>query len=608
MKQLYALMIATAGTLAAVAQTPKTKYNADSLLSRWVIDVNLLGGLSSQNFTTNKSSLNYLNAVNANPGELKFKNGVAYGGDAQLGFFFGKKRHFGIGAGFMYLMQEGYASLNNYHVEYQAADFAGSTFRQSITGNDLNEHLAITNMNIPVMLKYKNRFSKRWGFTADAGALFNVQMKSAYKAHANFDYEAIYQLRANADGGTTAVYDNSPVPSVNDWLITKAEFLRNNPNGNMPEYFNTKRALGYSVGLNETVPTKQGNVSYNKGSIGFMLQPSFNYFLSDDVALNFGGYYMFQPFKNNATANYHLTDGAGNYSSMLNNATASTNQSYGLNIGARFFLGNKKDRDHDGITDRKDKCPDVFGLAKFDGCPDTDGDGIQDSEDSCVTVFGLARFHGCPDTDGDGIPDKDDLCPLVFGLEKYHGCPDRDGDGIIDKDDSCPDVFGLVQFHGCPDRDGDGVPDADDKCPDVAGPIANQGCPIDDVKTPAPTKAGIDGDISTPILFESDRSYVPESYIPEIDEAARQLKDDKDSYLTIDGHADTTGAEMHNEGLSQKRANAVKKIIVDKGVNASRIKTTGHGSDIPVAPNETPEGRQKNRRSVMKLVKTRYKN
>jgi hypothetical protein len=48
----------------------------------------------------------------------------------------------------------------------------------------------------------------------------------------------------------------------------------------------------------------------------------------------------------------------------------------------------------------------------------------QDSADACPDVFGLAALNGCPDTDGDGIADKDDACPDVFGLAALKGCPD----------------------------------------------------------------------------------------------------------------------------------------------------------------------------------------
>jgi outer membrane protein OmpA-like peptidoglycan-associated protein len=136
MKFISILLAATVGSFTVFAQGTKADYNTDNLLSRWAIDVNLLGGLNMQNFTTENSIGNYLNAVNTNTGDLKFKDGAAYCADAQIGFFFGKKRHSGIGTGFMYMMQQGNAVLDNYHVEYQATDIRGNTFRQVITGND----------------------------------------------------------------------------------------------------------------------------------------------------------------------------------------------------------------------------------------------------------------------------------------------------------------------------------------------------------------------------------------------------------------------------------------------------------------------------------------
>ena len=601
MKKLLFVLIATSGSLSAIAQGTSPKYAADSLLPRWVLDINLLGGMGSQNFTTANSTANYPNALNANTGELKYKNGSAIGADAQLGFFFGKKRHFGLGTGFMYMQQYGDAVLNNFHIEYQATDGSGNTYRQLMTGNNVKERISSANMNIPIVLKYKNRFSKHWGFAADAGAVINLQMKNTYNTHATFDYEAIYKFGLNEQGDKVAIYDNSPIPSVNDWMITKAEFLRNNPDGNLQNYFDQKRALGFGVGQAMAPKSTKGNTSYTTGSVGFIIQPSFSYFLSDNAALNFGLFYMYQPFKSNALPGYRLSDVSGNYSSVMNNVTATTNQVYGLNIGARFFLG-RHDRDHDGVADRKDKCPDVFGLAKFDGCPDTDGDGVPDKEDSCVTIAGSLLFHGCPDSDGDGIIDRLDECPLVFGLAIFHGCPDKDGDGIPDKLDDCPEVFGLAALHGCPDRDGDGIADKDDRCPDVFGLARNQGCPLDTVKVPTTVTMTEGFDISTPILFDLNKTTVHKVSYPVLDEAAEELKTNKRLKIDVEGHADTTGPEALNRGLSLRRANSVKNELVKRGVDAKRIKTRGHGSRIPAATNMTAEGRQENRRAVMNPV------
>ena len=91
-------------------------------------------------------------------------------------------------------------------------------------------------------------------------------------------------------------------------------------------------------------------------------------------------------------------------------------------------------------------------------------------------------MQGCPDKDGDGIADIDDKCPDVPGLAKYNGCPipDTDGDGINDEEDKCPNVPGVARYQGCPipDTDGDGVNDEEDKCPKEAGPASNFGCPV----------------------------------------------------------------------------------------------------------------------------------
>lgn len=168
------------------------------------------------------------------------------------------------------------------------------------------------------------------------------------------------------------------------------------------------------------------------------------------------------------------------------------------------------DRDHDGIADDLDECPDLAedrdGIQDQDGCPedDADGDGILDDQDACPLVPGVwwndPRKNGCPapDTDADGVPDPVDACPAVKGVEsddsRKNGCPaeaqDRDRDGVPDDSDRCPDQpedkDGNEDFDGCPDLDddGDGIPDKDDACPREKGdpstdPTRN-GCPNPD--------------------------------------------------------------------------------------------------------------------------------
>jgi len=235
-----------------------------------------------------------------------------------------------------------------------------------------------------------------------------------------------------------------------------------------------------------------------------------------------------------------------------------------------------KDSDKDGIPDDKDLCPNVKGLARYNGCPipDTDGDGIDDEHDSCKTVPGVAKYHGCPvpDTDGDGIDDEHDSCKTVPGIAKYHGCP-------------------------VPDTDGDGIDDEHDSCKTVPGVKENNGCPA--IKKEIKEKVNY---VAHNILFAtaSDR-LTTESYLG-LDDLAAILKKNPELKISIEGYTDTTGTPERNIILSQKRADAVKSYLVFKGIGASRVIAIGHGQEQPIADNSTEEGRSANRRVELKLT------
>lgn len=274
-------------------------------------------------------------------------------------------------------------------------------------------------------------------------------------------------------------------------------------------------------------------------------------------------------------------------------------------------MGGCPDADGDKIIDSQDKCPDQAGLAKNGGCPDSDEDGVIDREDECPLLKGVPALKGCPDSDEDGIPDKDDRCPNEKGLSKYNGCADTDGDNIPNSDDACPDQAGTTRFNGCPDRDGDTVPDKDDRCPDVYGSPQSAGCPAE-TKPGEPTRVEIQltqkeqavlDEAFEDLEFETGKSVIKLSSYQSLDELAELLKETTSYRMLISGHTDNVGNAATNLKLSKARAEAVKKYLTRKGVQPDQLITEGFGSRKPVADNKTAEGRQRNRRVEMKIIK-----
>lgn len=258
------------------------------------------------------------------------------------------------------------------------------------------------------------------------------------------------------------------------------------------------------------------------------------------------------------------------------------------------------DEDNDGVYDRKDKCPTVFGLAEFEGCPDTDEDGIPDSEDECPDVFGDKELKGCPDADKDGVTDKLDRCVYIKGLAKHNGCPDTDGDGIIDQRDRCPKTAGPLSNNGCPepDTDGDGVIDKFDKCKFEKGILSNDGCP-GFKKEELEAKLT---ELARSILFVSGGDVYYKKYEPQLNEIASLMKLHKELRFQIQGHTDSQGSEEANLKLSLNRVNKVLNYLVSRGVNQFNLNVKGFGESMPIAPNDTPEGRAKNRRVEVKIL------
>jgi OOP family OmpA-OmpF porin len=234
--------------------------------------------------------------------------------------------------------------------------------------------------------------------------------------------------------------------------------------------------------------------------------------------------------------------------------------------------------------------------------PDSDGDGVPDHLDACPGTPKSIEVDavGCPiDSDGDGVPDYLDKCPgTPRGVEvDARGCPiDSDGDGVPDYLDKCPGTPRGVEVdaRGCPvDSDGDGVPDYLDKCPDTPRgvPVDDSGCPITGIEV-----AGDEWFVRGQVLFDVNRATIKPEAAEVLLRIANFLKTNQQYTVEIQGNTDSTGPLAWNMQLSEKRADAVKRYLATNGVAAGRLTTKGFGPNEPLAPNNTSEGRAKNRR------------
>ena len=281
------------------------------------------------------------------------------------------------------------------------------------------------------------------------------------------------------------------------------------------------------------------------------------------------------------------------------------------------------DADADGLVDARDDCvntaEDRDGYQDEDGCPDrdNDGDAIADSDDQCANTPGVEAKDGCPETDrdGDGLADRQDGCAEEpedeDGFEDSDGCPDpdNDSDAIADAEDECADRAededGFEDSDGCPDpnNDNDRLADVDDQCPDqpetVNGQEDEDGCP--DESTVEVVEKNIE--LGEKVYFATGESTIEQRSYGLLEDVAQLLETyPQITEIRIEGHTDNRGSATYNEKLSQRRAEAVRTFLMERGTDTSRLKAVGYGEEQPVESNDSEEGRSANRRVELEIV------
>jgi outer membrane protein OmpA-like peptidoglycan-associated protein len=104
------------------------------------------------------------------------------------------------------------------------------------------------------------------------------------------------------------------------------------------------------------------------------------------------------------------------------------------------------------------------------------------------------------------------------------------------------------------------------------------------------------------LFFDSGKSVLKPGARNTLTKIAEQLRINPDAHIEIEGHTDSVGSDAMNQALSEKRAAAVRDFLAARGLPAVRITVQGLGESTPVASNDTPSGRQQNRRVELVIV------
>jgi OOP family OmpA-OmpF porin len=106
-------------------------------------------------------------------------------------------------------------------------------------------------------------------------------------------------------------------------------------------------------------------------------------------------------------------------------------------------------------------------------------------------------------------------------------------------------------------------------------------------------------------FFDFDKYVIKPEGKAKLDDLVEKTKGIALEVIIAVGHTDSIGTVEYNQGLSERRANAVKDYLVSKGIEKNRVYTEGKGEKSPIATNSTAEGRAKNRRTEIEVVGTR---
>lgn len=119
---------------------------------------------------------------------------------------------------------------------------------------------------------------------------------------------------------------------------------------------------------------------------------------------------------------------------------------------------------------------------------------------------------------------------------------------------------------------------------------------LDKIAETKRTDEGLVTQLKGDILFDTGEATLKPEAKDNLVKMADIMKKYPENVLTVKGHADSTGSDQLNDSLSERRAAAVRNVLIQSGLPATTVSSVGYGEEQPVADNSTEEGRQKNRR------------
>ena len=294
---------------------------------------------------------------------------------------------------------------------------------------------------------------------------------------------------------------------------------------------------------------------------------------------------------------------------------------FGFEISSSF----NKAIDFGGITHLRHKAAIYIGI----GDRDRDGDGIINRKDKCPKIPGLPEFNGCPDNDGDGIPDLEDKCPNEPGEKLNNGCPEKDE--ALDENNLMSDknkelqlgvVSSTFSKNTTNTKEESGNQEVlaennsmSNKNKELQLEVVSSALSKNTTNTKQESNNQISKDISNisflinKKLDENRIIYFPAGSIKILGKKnlvklrgiIKLITNQKDLKVLLEGHSSDDGDSLSNLELSRDRAIIIKQTLIDLGTDPGRIKIKALGEEEPIFYNKSTNSDRFNRSVLITL-------